>query len=393
MKKLKIILLIILVLIVGGCSSPFIENDDKTIVSTFSGDTLRINYIDVGQGDSIFIQLPNNETMLIDAGEAYEVDNVINYLNNLGITKIDYVVGTHPHTDHIGGLEEVITNFDIGTIYMPKATSTSKTYESLLTTISNKGLSVKTVKSGVVVLDEDNLKLEFIAPNSDSYSDLNNYSAVLKLTYLNNTFLFMGDAETLSENEITSDVNADVIKVGHHGSDSSSSLEFVNKVSPEYAIIMVGEGNSYNHPYQSIINRYESVGAKVLRTDLDGNIICNSDGTSVTCSGDKDSSNDNTTNEENTTTSNINLVNLTTPVSKGSTATISIKGLPNTTYDIAVMYSSGESKASGLEDKTSDSEGNVSWTFKVSSNVKPGTYNIIISDNKESVTYNLEVTS
>ena len=389
MKKIRIVLLICLCLLVVGCANPFVESDDKTSVSTFNGDTLRVNYIDVGQGDSIFIQLPNKETMLIDAGEAYEADNVINYLNNLGIKKIDYVVGTHPHTDHIGGLEEVINTFDVGAIYMPKVSSNSKTFEDLLTTISNKGLKVKTAKSGVVVLDEDNLKLEFIAPNSDNYSNLNNYSAVLKLTYLDNTFLFMGDAETLSEDEITSDVDADVIKVGHHGSDSSSSVEFVKKVSPEYAIIMVGEGNSYNHPYQSIIDRYESVGAKVLRTDLDGNIICDSDGVDVTCKGDKESSSDSS---PRTTSSNINLVSLDSPVSKGSDVTVSIKGLPNTTYDIDVIYSSGASKASGLEDKTSDSEGNVSWTFKVSSNVKPGTYEVKISDGKDSASYSLEVT-
>ena len=389
MKKIRIILLIFLCLLVVGCANPFVESDDKTSVSTFSGDTLRVNYIDVGQGDSIFIQLPNKKTMLIDAGEAYEADNVINYLNNLGIKKIDYVVGTHPHTDHIGGLEEVINTFDIGSIYMPKASSNSKTFEDLLTTISNKGFKVKTAKSGVVFLDEDNLKLEFIAPNSDNYSNLNNYSAVLKLTYLDNTFLFMGDAETLSEDEITSDVDADVIKVGHHGSDSSSSVEFVKKVSPEYAIIMVGEGNSYNHPYQSIIDRYESVGAKVLRTDLDGNIVCDSDGVDVTCKGDKESSSDSS---PKTTSSNINLVSLDSPVSKGSDVTVSIKGLPNTTYDIDVIYSSGASKARGLEDKTSDSEGNVSWTFKVSSNVKPGTYEVKISDGKDSASYSLEVT-
>ena len=319
--------------------------------------------------------------------ESYKSDSVINYLNNLGIKRIDYVVGTHPHTDHIGGLESVINTFDIGFIYMPNAISTSKTYEDLLTTISNKGLKVKTAKSGVVVLNEDNLKLEFIAPNSDNYSNLNNYSAVLKLTYLDNTFLFMGDAETLSEDEITSDVKADVIKVGHHGSDSSSSVEFVKKVNPEYAIIMVGEGNSYNHPYQSIINRYLSMDAKVLRTDLDGNIICDSDGIDVSCKGDKESSSDSSL----VINSNISLVSLDSPISRGNDVTVSIKGLPNTNYDIDVIYSSGPSKASGLEDKISDSEGNVSWTFKVSSNVKPGTYEVKISDGKDSASYSLEV--
>ena len=389
MRKIRIVFLTCLCLLVVGCANPFVESNDMTSVSTFSGDTLRVNYIDVGQGDSIFIQLPNNETMLIDAGEAYKSENVINYLNNLGIKKIDYVVGTHPHTDHIGGLEEVINTYDIGSIYMPRASSTSKTYLDLLTAISNKGLKVKTAKSGVVVLDDDNLKLEFIAPNSDNYSELNNYSAVLKLTYLDNTFLFMGDAETLSENEVTCNVDADVIKVGHHGSDSSSGIEFVKKVSPEYAIIMVGEGNSYNHPYQSIIDRYENVGAKVLRTDLDGNIVCDSDGVDVTCKGDKDSSSNSSS---SAAASNINLVSLTSPISRGSDVTVSIKGLPNTTYDIDVIYSSGESKASGLEDKTSDSEGNVSWTFKVSSNVKPGTYEVKITDGEDSASYSLEVT-
>ena len=387
MRKVRIVCLIVLCLLVVGCSSPFVETDNKASVSTFSGDTLRVNYIDVGQGDSIFIELPNKETMLIDAGEAYKSDSVINYLNNLGIKRIDYVVGTHPHTDHIGGLESVINTFDIGSIYMPNAISTSKTYEDLLTTISNKGLKVKTAKSGVVVLNEDNLKLEFIAPNSDNYSNLNNYSAVLKLTYLDNTFLFMGDAETLSEDEITSDVKADVIKVGHHGSDSSSSVEFVKKVNPEYAIIMVGEGNSYNHPYQSIINRYLSMDAKVLRTDLDGNIICDSDGIDVSCKGDKESSSDSSL----VINSNISLVSLDSPISRGNDVTVSIKGLPNTNYDIDVIYSSGPSKASGLEDKISDSEGNVSWTFKVSSNVKPGTYEVKISDGKDSASYSLEV--
>ena len=387
MRKVRIVCLIVLCLLVVGCGSPFVETDNKASVSTFSGDTLRVNYIDVGQGDSIFIQLPNKETMLIDAGEAYKSENVINYLNNLDIKRIDYVVGTHPHTDHIGGLESVINTFDIGSIYMPNAISTSKTYEDLLTTISNKGLKVKTAKSGVVVLNEDNLKLEFIAPNSDNYSNLNNYSAVLKLTYLDNTFLFMGDAETLSEDEITSEVKADVIKVGHHGSDSSSSVEFVKKVSPEYAIIMVGEDNSYNHPYQSIINRYLSMDAKVLRTDLDGNIICDSDGIDVSCKGDKESSSDSSL----VINSNISLVSLDSPINRGNDVTVSIKGLPNTNYDIDVIYSSGPSKASGLEDKISDSEGNVSWTFKVSSNVKPGTYEVKISDGKDSASYSLEV--
>ena len=387
-KYCGIFLLILLVLLIStGCSSSFIDNYKDDGVTSFSEDHLRVNYIDVGQGDSIFVELPNNQAMLIDAGESYMGDRVVNYIKNIGIKKIDYIVGTHPHTDHIGGLEQVINSFDVGTIYLPKVVSNTKTYEDLLNTISNKGLSVTNARNGVYVIDEDNLKIEFVAPNSDSYDNLNNYSAIVKLTYYNTSFLFMGDAETLSENEIKTNVSSDVIKVGHHGSDSSSSLEFVKKVNPSYAIIMVGESNSYNHPYQSIIDRYQSIGSKVLRTDLDGNISCDSDGNKVNCNGDKESN----SNSNKPSTSNISLVNLTSPVSKGNNATISIKGIPNTLYDIDVMYSSGESKASGLEDKTSDSEGNVSWNFKVSSNVKIGVYDVIISDGDNSVTYSLEV--
>lgn len=248
---------------------------------------LIIHFIDVGQGDSIFIELSNDQTMLIDAGESSKENIVFDYINNLGYSKIDYVVGTHPHTDHIGGLAYIINNFDIGNIYMPKATSTSKTYENLLNTILLKGLSIKTAKVGLNIYNKDNLKIEIISPIKDNYSSLNNYSAVVKITYKNNEFLFMGDAEELIENEINSDINVDLIKVGHHGSNTSSSQSFVNKVRPKYAIISVGEDNRYNHPHQEIVDRWYDVGAKIYRTDLNGNIVVKSNGIDITVLTDR----------------------------------------------------------------------------------------------------------
>jgi len=164
---------------------------------------------------------------------------------------------------------------------MPKAVSTSKTYENLLNTISQKGLKVTPAKAGVNILNNNNLNIDIIAPNSESYSDLNNYSAVVKISYGNRKFLFMGDAETKSENEITKDVSADVIKIGHHGSDTSSDQSFVNKVKAQYVIIMVGTNNRYDHPYQIIIDRWENSGATIYRTDLNGNIVVSSDGKSI----------------------------------------------------------------------------------------------------------------
>ena len=292
-KKIKKMFYAILVVIV----SYLVFEDDSLIREYISGNStlnnntnsqnvdgnLKVNYIDVNQGDSIFIELPNDEVMLIDAGEKSESAKVINYIEKLGYEKIDYVIGTHPHTDHIGSLSSVIESFDIGKIYMPKVVSTSKTYENLLATIKNKNLKVTTAKSGVNIINNKDLKIDIIAPVKQ-YSDLNNNSAVIKLVYKERSFLFMGDAETMSEDDIKESVKSDVIKVGHHGSDSSSSKDFVSKVGAKYAIISVGDGNIYDHPYQEIIERYKNNGAKIYRTDLDGDIVITSDGNNISVS-------------------------------------------------------------------------------------------------------------
>jgi len=262
---------------------PSIENYFKPTNNEVitDGSLLSVHYLDVGQGDSEFIELPNGENILIDAGEAEYGDTVSKYISSLGYSEINYLIGTHPHADHIGGLSTVINNFKIDSIYMPKAVTTTTIYENLLDTIANKGLSINTGKSGVSLIDTADLSVNMIAPNSSVYDDLNQYSIVLMIRYKNNKFLFMGDAGTVSEGEITSDVSANVIKVGHHGSSTASSASFVKKVSPEYAIIEVGANNTYNLPKETIIKRWESVGAKVLRTDESGNITIISDGNNI----------------------------------------------------------------------------------------------------------------
>ena len=248
---------------------------------------MKVHYIDVEEGDSIFIELPNEKTMLIDAGEAVEGKKVINYIKQLGYSNIDYVVGTHPHTDHIGGLAQVINSFSVCKIYMPKVISTSKTYENLLDTISMKGLKIRTAKAGINIINGNSLFVDIIAPNNDSYSDLNNYSVVIKITYKNRKFIFMGDAEMISEKEILTDVTADIVKVGHHGSNTSSGQNFVDRVNAKYAIISVGSDNNYNHPNMNIVNRWENSGAKVYRTDLSGTIIAITDGNALSIETEK----------------------------------------------------------------------------------------------------------
>lgn len=281
MKKIVGILLLLFTL--SGCttldfpSSSGLENNSFTPTDN----KLVAHFIDVGQGDASFIELPNKKTMIIDAGESYESDVVISYIEELGYDYIDYVIATHPHTDHIGGLRDVLDTFDVDSIYMPKAISTSKTYENLLNTIDKHGYKVKTGKKGVEIVNEDDLKIDIVAPCQDSYSNLNNYSIVLKITYGEVSFLYTGDAEITSLKEITDDISADVLKVGHHGSNTSTSKEFLDLVKPSYAIISVGKNNRYDHPNSSTIKLLEEYTDKIYRTDISGNIVVTSDGQNI----------------------------------------------------------------------------------------------------------------
>lgn len=250
-----------------------------------TGLPLIVSFINVGQGDSILIQSPNGKNMLIDAGGSTTQTYVHNYLKGKNIKKIDVLVATHPHSDHIGGMEYIIDNFDIGLIYMPKATTSTKTYEDLLTKIKSKDLLINTAKAGVTIdLDKD-LIIKMIAPIGTSYEYLNDYSAVIKITYKNTSFLFVGDAQNESEQEmLISGVNlkSDVLKVGHHGSSTTTSVNFLNAVSPKFAVISVGKENSYGHPSQSTLDKLNAYGVSVYRTDESGTIVLTSDGQNLT---------------------------------------------------------------------------------------------------------------
>lgn len=273
------------------------DNEDTSssdIIQSDNTKNLSIEYIDVAQADSSLITLPNGKIMLIDAGGNATANELSDYISSKGITKIDYLIGTHPHEDHIGGLDVVIKNFDIVNIYLPVVDEsdvpTTKTYNDVLDAISDKKLKVNKGTAGTVILNEDNLKAEIIAPNSENYSELNDYSIVIRLTYGSKSFLFMGDAEELSENEIIDNnytVTADVIKCGHHGSNSSSSEAFIDEVNPKYAIISCGEDNKYGHPHKETIELFESKGIEYYRTDIQGNIYLTCDGKNITINTEK----------------------------------------------------------------------------------------------------------
>lgn len=242
------------------------------------GKELRVHFIDVGQADAIFIELPNKQTMLIDAGETGNGAEVVTYIKDKGYSTLDYVVATHPHADHIGGMTTVIEQLEINKFLMPKKEQTTKIFEKMIDALTSRSVDVYTAKAGVVILEEGALRIEIVAPLTDNYTDLNNYSAIVKLSYGEHSFLFTGDAETLSEKQISQNIEADVLKVGHHGSDSSTSSEFLARVNPKFAVISVGEGNKYDHPSPSIISKLEKAGIEIYRTDKLGTIVFRSDG-------------------------------------------------------------------------------------------------------------------
>lgn len=272
-KKLKYSLLFILFLLFIGINVPGRTGE------------LIIHFLDVGQADSILLELPNNEIMLIDAGNNSDGRKVVSYLRDKGIDTIDYLIGTHPHADHIGGLDDVIDNFEIGRIYLPQVIHTSKTFEDVLLAVQRKGKKITPARAGVSILNESELKIYFLSPIRNDYDDLNHYSAVIKVDFLNKSFLFTGDAEIPNEEEMIekygSRLKSHVLKVGHHGSNTSTSEEFIEKVVPDYAVISVGKDNSYGHPSALVIQRLQNHGVKIYRTDLQGTIIARSDGQQI----------------------------------------------------------------------------------------------------------------
>ncbi|MBU3175356.1 MBL fold metallo-hydrolase [Clostridium estertheticum] len=241
------------------------------------------HFIDVGQGDCTLIQV-NNKNLLIDSGTSDSKQKLIRYLKKNNITKLDYIVATHPHEDHIGGMASVIKNFEIGEFYAPKAITSTVVFTDMIHALRDKNLKIKIATPNTSLNLGPNATCFMLSPNKTTYDNLNNYSCTLKISYKNSIYLFTGDIETQAEQEILAnnyDLSADVLKVAHHGSKTSSSKEFLAKVSPKIAIISCGIDNDYGHPNKETLDRLKRLNTIVYRTDLDKTIVLISDGSKI----------------------------------------------------------------------------------------------------------------
>ncbi len=244
-----------------------------------NNDKLNIIFLYVGQADCTFIKL-NDKSMLIDAGNNEDGKNIVSYLQSLEINKINYVIGTHADEDHIGGLDDIINNIEVEKVYMPQKGKDETNYKNVVKSASNKNINIETPN----INDEFNIEKAkckvMSVMNYEGIND-NNSSIVLQLSYENTKYLFMGDAEKEVENSRKWD-KVDVLKVGHHGSNTGSTADFLNQVAPHYAIIEVGNNNKYKLPNSKAISRIESVGATILRTDTNcSSFMISSDGKEI----------------------------------------------------------------------------------------------------------------
>jgi len=247
---------------------------------------LEVHFIDIGQGDAIYIKTSAGDDILVDSGDRGKDDVLFDYLSKIGVQEIDSVISTHPDADHLSNLSYVIQKFPVKNVYAPKVQHDTQVFENFLLAVQEKGLTIQSAKAGVEIpLQDTNIKAKFLAPVKEYGKDLNNWSAVLSLEYGETTYLLTGDAEFEAEEDMLASGmlpnEVDVLKVSHHGSEGASSREFLQRIHAKYAILSVGEDNRYDHPRQETLDRLSEVGSVIYRTDKQGSIVVATDGDNI----------------------------------------------------------------------------------------------------------------
>ncbi len=360
--------------------------------TAISNGPLQVHFIDVGQGDAILILAPDGQTMLIDGGDTDT--GVVQYLKSKGIQHLNFVVATHPHSDHIGGLVQVLKAIPVDKVVTNGQAHTTSTYEHFLDAIATAKAVYAEVKRGDTIT-LGSLKFDVLSPVSIT-GDMNNNSVVLRLVFGKVTFLFMGDAQADAEASMLAAgliQKTDILKVGHHGSRSSSSPAFLSAVKPAVAIYSAGLGNDYGHPHRETIQALQAIGAAIYGTDVNGSIIVTSDGSGYSIETAKQGQAQAPPVVQPTASSglSIEVVSLTSPIAPGGRASLTIKTTPGAACTITVYYKSGPSQAQGLGPQTADSNGSVTWSWKVGSKTTPGTWRIVVTASINGQTISQEI--
>ena len=284
MKKNNLKKYIILILLLSSFFYTFFSYVQKNFFQV-SNHNLQFHFIDVGQGDSSLIITPKGKTILIDAGDEAHAKKVVSYVREQGIEKLDLVIATHPDADHIGGMDKVIKNFDIGVFAMPDVSAKTNQYKQIQRELKAKKMKTTRLYQGDEVQIDDDIDFEILSPvKGKKYDDTNEYSIVAKIVYKDTSFILMGDATMENEVDIINnvpDIDIDVLKLGHHGSSTSSSDYFITKTSPKIAIISCGKNNKYGHPHQEVMRVLKKHGVTPYRTDEMGDIVITSDGKEI----------------------------------------------------------------------------------------------------------------
>ena len=284
MKKNNLKKYVILILLLSSFFYTFFSYVQKNFFQV-SNHNLQFHFIDVGQGDSSLIITPKSKTILIDAGDEAHAKKVVSYIREQGIEKLDLVIATHPDADHIGGMDKVIKNFDIGVFAMPDVSAKTNQYKQIQRELKAKKMKTTRLYQGDEVQIDDDIDFEILSPvKGKKYDDTNEYSIVAKIVYKDTSFILMGDATMENEVDIINnvpDIDIDVLKLGHHGSSTSSSDYFITKTSPNIAIISCGKNNKYGHPHQEVMRVLKKHGVTPYRTDEMGDIVITSDGKEI----------------------------------------------------------------------------------------------------------------
>ncbi|MGG2072360.1 MBL fold metallo-hydrolase [Lysinibacillus irui] len=277
----KIIVLLLCIFLLAGCT----EAIQTEKIPVTAGHDMRVHFIDVGQGDSILIESPNGKTMLVDGGVKGAGPQVVSYLRELGVSKLDIVVATHPDADHIGGLIPVLNSMTIEQFYDSGKVHTSQTFEEMLTLIDEKNIPYDVPTPGDNIKFDEDVTVKVLNANEQA-SDNNDASIVLKIVYGNVSFLLTGDAGIALEKEMMQyDVSATVLKAGHHGSNTSSSEDFIRAVKPEVTILSYGKDNKYGHPHAEVVDGLKEIGSKIYATADIGTITVTTDGVNYAVNG------------------------------------------------------------------------------------------------------------